>query len=130
MLSILTQFLHIGRCLIKGWLNSWRDKILPEDLFQRHVESCGGGGGGDDDRLGLSCPRRGEWWVLDVGASEGLNAASWLFSAQKDGRSHSVGFALCTSDGIRASGGQGEHAPGHHVLDTWKNKYLFALRFE
>lgn len=42
-----------------------------------------------------------------MGASEGLNAASWLFSAQQDGRSHSIGFAVCTSDGIRASGGAG-----------------------
>lgn len=42
-----------------------------------------------------------------MGASEGLNAASRLFSAQQDGRSHSVGFAVCTSDGIRASGGGG-----------------------
>lgn len=65
-----------------------------------------------------------------MGASEGLNAASWLFSAQQDGRNHSVDFAVCISDGIRASGGQEDCAPGHHVLGTWKNKYLFALRFE
>ena len=67
-----------------------------------------------------------------MGPSEGLNAASWLFLAQQDGRSHSVGFAVCTSDGSRASGGRGQEdrAPGHQVLDTWKNKYLFALRFE
>lgn len=65
-----------------------------------------------------------------MGASESLNAASWLFSAQQDGRSHSLGFAVCTSVRIRAGGGQEEHAPGRHVLDTWKTKYLFALRFE
>lgn len=54
-----------------------------------------------------------------MGASEGLNAASRLFSAQQDGRSHSVGFAVCTSDGIRAGGGgQEDRAPGHQVLDT------------
>lgn len=49
VLGILIQFLHIGRCLIKGWLDSWKDKILPEDLFQRHIESCGGG---DDNAVG------------------------------------------------------------------------------